>query len=65
MLSGGVKMKKVSKIFSVVVLIIIVLIANPSLAQMKMKTIKNTSGTKADMLRTDMRKLWDPENLYP
>jgi hypothetical protein len=53
------KMKKAKKIFSAIALSAVVLISNPSLAQMKMKDIKTVSATSTIMLKTDMRKLWE------
>lgn len=59
-----VKMKKGSRIFSVVMLMVIVLISLPSLAQMNIKTSKSTSGTNAAVLKTDMRKLWEDHIIW-
>lgn len=53
------EVKRTTKIFSVIVLMAVILIANPSLAQMTMNAKESTKSTNAAMLKTEMRKLWE------
>lgn len=52
-------MKKVTKLFSAITLLIAVLISSPSFSQMKMENKKTTSATSAAALKTNMRQLWE------
>ena len=52
-------MKKVTKLFSAITLLIAVLISSPSFSQMKMENKKTTSATSAATLKTNMRQLWE------
>lgn len=52
-------MRKTIKIFSVIILIVVVFISNPLMAQMKMTAAQKASTTNATILKMDMRKLWE------
>lgn len=52
-------MKKLKRIYTVILLLIAVLISVNSFAQMKTKMKMKTSSAAADELRTNMRKLWE------
>ena len=52
-------MKKVTKLFSAITLLIAALISSPSFSQMKMENKKTTSATSAAALKTNMRQLWE------
>ena len=52
-------MKKVTKLFSAITLLIAALISSPSFSQMKMENKKTTSATSAATLKTNMRQLWE------
>jgi hypothetical protein len=52
-------MKKITKLFSKIILMIAVFISNLSFAQMKMATLKTHSVASAATLKTNMRKLWE------
>ena len=52
-------MKKATKTFSTITLLIIVLISNSSFAQMKMANPKGDSVASAATLKTNIRKLWE------
>ena len=52
-------MKKLKRIYTVILLLIAVLISVNSFSQMKTKMKMKTSSAAADELRTNMRKLWE------
>lgn len=57
-------MKKVTKLFSAITLLIAVLISSPSFSQMKMENKKTTSATSAATLKTNMRQLWEEHVIW-